>query len=198
MSPNPISRRAILHNGLAATAAGGTLRVLDAAAQPAIIEATPACGADIEPTRAGSEGPYYSPRPPAKIDLRADAAGEPITLHGIVLTRSCQPIANATVDLWHADAQGEYDNAGYRLRGYQLTDTLGRYVFQTIIPAPYGRRTRHFHVKVQPPGGLVLTTQLYLPGEPLNASDFLFHPRLLMDVSDTVDGKLARFDFVVA
>lgn len=101
------------------------------------------------------------------------------------------------IDLWHADAEGEYDNDGYRLRGHQLTDAQGRYVFDTIVPAPYGRRTRHYHAKVQAPGGGVLTTQLYFPGEALNESDFLFDERLLMRVVDASDGKVGRFDFVL-
>ena len=200
MSTKMMNRRAILQNWMALTAASVPLGMLasEGAAKPTELQATPACGADDAPTRPGSEGPYYSPRPPAKSDFRADASGEPVTLHGFVRTRDCQPIVGASVDLWHADAQGEYDNSGYRLRGYQLTDSLGRYVFQTIIPAPYDWRTRHFHVKVQPPGGRLLTTQLYFPDEPRNTADFLFHPRLLMDVRGAVDGKVARFDFVLA
>jgi protocatechuate 3,4-dioxygenase beta subunit len=133
-----------------------------------------------------------------KRNFQADISeGEPITLMGFVVDRECRPITGAMVDLWHADGHGDYDNQGYRLRGYQLTDAQGRYAFETIVPAPYDWRTRHFHVKVQPPSGRLLTTQLYFPGEERNERDFLFHPRLLMDVQDAADGKVARFDFVL-
>ena len=42
----------------------------------------------------------------------------------------CQPVANAVIELWHADAQGRYDNQGYRMRGHQLTDAMGRFSFE--------------------------------------------------------------------
>ena len=74
----------------------------------------------------------------------------------------------ALVDLWHADDEGDYDNSGFRLRGHQFADGEGRFRFRTIVPAQLSGRTRHFHVKVQPKGGRVLTTQLYFPGEPGN------------------------------
>ncbi|HKY86126.1 MAG TPA: hypothetical protein VJL90_05150 [Pseudorhodoplanes sp.] len=115
-----------------------------------------------------------------------------------VVSRDCRPIANALIDLWHADARGEYDNSGYGLRGHQFTDAQGRYVFETIVPAPYDRRTRHYHVKVQAPSGRILTTQLYFPGEVRNDKDFLFDQRLLMRVENASDGKVGRFDFVLS
>jgi protocatechuate 3,4-dioxygenase beta subunit len=200
MSDTSLSRRMILRNWLAITAAGAAATMIGprAGAQPIDLDPTPSCGRDEATTRPGSEGPYYSPQPPAKSNFRPEApGGEPITLLGFVLTQQCRPIAGATEDLWHADHEGEYDNDGYRLRGYQLTDDQGRYAFETVVPAPYDWRTRHFHVKVQPPSGRLLTTQLYFPGEERNERDFLFHPRLLMDVQDAADGKVARFDFVL-
>jgi protocatechuate 3,4-dioxygenase beta subunit len=106
-------------------------------------------------------------------------------------------VARAVVDVWHADDRGSYDNTGYRLRGHQLTDDAGRYRVETIVPGVYPGRTRHFHVKVQPPGGSVLTTQLYFPGEPGNQRDFIFDADLVMAVRDAETGKLARFDFVL-
>ena len=59
-----------------------------------------------------------------------------------------------------------------------------------------GRR-EFLHVKVQAPGGGILTTQLYFPGEPRNKRDFLFRPELLMSVTDAKDGKHATFNFVL-
>jgi protocatechuate 3,4-dioxygenase beta subunit len=44
------------------------------------------------------------------------------------------PVAGAKVDVWQADDSGAYDNAGYRLRGYTLTDDSGRYAMETIVP----------------------------------------------------------------
>src|SRR5262249_5749605 len=81
-------------------------------------------------------------------------------------------------DVWHADEDGEYDNAGSRYRGHQFTDAEGRYRFETIVPALYSGRTRHYHVKIQPKGGRLVTTQLYFPGEPMNRRDGLYRPEL--------------------
>jgi protocatechuate 3,4-dioxygenase beta subunit len=199
MASRLTTRRSMLVGWLAATAAGlggsGTGPRRAARAQP--LPATPSCGAGFAPTVAGTEGPFYTPNTPRKANFRADAPGEALTLVGFVVNRDCRPVAHALVDLWHADARGEYDNDGYRLRGHQYSDAQGRYVFETIVPAPYRPRTRHYHVKVQPPGGRVLTTQLYFPGEARNDRDFLFDRRLLMRLESASDGKIGRFDFVL-
>ncbi len=190
-------RRAILRAWLAAGMAGGARGVLARERPEGRLPATPSCGEADAPTPRQTEGPYYSPDPPGKSDFRPDAPGEPMMLLGFVLDPDCRPLAGARVDLWHADADGRYDNRGFRLRGYQLTDEAGRFGFGTIVPGLYPGRTRHFHVKVRRPGGRVLTTQLYFPGEPGNARDFIFDERLLMDVREQPDMRVGRFDFVV-
>ena len=195
-----VTRRTILQGCVVVTTAGlgSSIAMPSFAAQATELALTPSCDSDEAPTPAGTEGPYFMPSSPAKSDFRADAAGEAFVIMGWVLTRDCRPIANAVIDLWHADANGEYDNEGYRLRGHQSTDAAGRYVFQTIVPGPYDDRTRHYHVKVRAPGGRLLTTQLYFPGEARNARDFLFDGRLLMQIESTSTGRIGRFDFVLA
>jgi protocatechuate 3,4-dioxygenase beta subunit len=159
---------------------------------------TPACGDDDDPTLAQTEGPFYTPDTPERVSfLEPGLAGTPMILSGQVLTTSCQPVAGALLDFWHADDAGNYDNAGFRLRGHQFADAEGRFSLETIVPGLYPGRTRHFHVKVQAPNQPVLTTQLYFPGEPDNDRDGIFHPDLLMDVQDTGAGKQAAFIFVL-
>ncbi|MEM9907457.1 MAG: intradiol ring-cleavage dioxygenase, partial [Cyanobacteria bacterium P01_D01_bin.44] len=158
---------------------------------------TPACG-DDGPTPPMTAGPFYTPDSPERASLlEPGMAGTPMVVTGQVLSLSCTPIANALVDFWHTNDQGEYDNSGYTLRGHQFTDAAGRYRLETIVPGIYPGRTRHFHVKVQAANQPVLTTQLYFPAEPLNAGDFLFRPELLMSVQDTDNGKQATFDFTL-
>jgi len=99
--------------------------------------------------------------------------------------------------VWHADPDGEYGNDGFRLRGHFFTDDQGAYRLETVVPGNYTGRTKHFHVKVRPPGGRLLTTQLYFPGEPGNEEDSIFSPALLMDVRDGASGRDATFTFVV-
>lgn len=160
---------------------------------------TPQCDDSAAPTRAQTEGPFFKPKSPRVSDLRVTGlVGVPVTLTGFVLTRSCRPVPNALVDLWHADGNGDYDNKGFRGRGHQFTDEQGRYRFVTIVPARYPGRTRHYHVKVQAANGPILTTQLYFPGEAGNARDPIFQRELLMQIAEKGDGRDARFDFVLA
>ncbi|MEW6452746.1 MAG: intradiol ring-cleavage dioxygenase [Pseudomonadota bacterium] len=159
---------------------------------------TPECKDSDEPTAAQTEGPFFKPRSPQRADLReASKSGTPVELAGLVLTKRCKPVAGALIDLWHADDKGDYDNKGFRYRGHLFTDANGVFRFRTIQPALYPGRTRHYHVKVQPKGGRVLTTQLYFPGEPGNARDGLFRKELLMRMASAQDGLSARFDFVL-
>ncbi len=155
---------------------------------------TPPCADGAAPTRSQTEGPYFKPKSPDRSSLvEPGSGGARLVLEGIVVTARCRPLGQALVDLWHCDADGVYDNVGFRLRGHQLSDADGRVRFETIVPGLYPGRTRHFHVKVQAPGGPLLTTQLYFPEEPANRDDGLFDPRLLLDVA----GGLARFTFVL-
>jgi protocatechuate 3,4-dioxygenase beta subunit len=137
-----------------------------------------------------TEGPFFKPSSPKRVSL-VETGAPTLVVTGRVLSKDCKPLANALLDFWHADEQGEYDNRGFRYRGHQFTDAEGRYRLETILPAAYPGRTRHIHVKVQPRGGRLVTTQLYFPGEPANRSDGLFREEL------TLNGK-GMFDFVVA
>jgi protocatechuate 3,4-dioxygenase beta subunit len=209
-----VSRRRLLVGGLvlgvpavlAACSSGGSERSArtprttaggSGAASSTTLAPTPACG-DGDRTEAQTEGPFYEPDTPEKADFTGDVSkGTRIVLTGSVLTTACQPVGGALLDVWHADADGEYDNDGYRLRGHLFTDDQGAYRLQTIVPGNYTGRTKHFHVKVRPPGGRLLTTQLYFPGEPGNEEDSIFSPALLMDVRDGASGRDATFTFVV-
>jgi protocatechuate 3,4-dioxygenase beta subunit len=185
-------RRRFLAGIITTGFAGLTLPALRATAHAqANLAPTPACDDGDEPTLAQTEGPYFTPNSPERMMLReAGMAGTPIMLSGFVLTRSCQPVAGALVELWHSNDAGDYDNEGFRLRGHQFTDDDGRYAFETIVPGLYPGRTRHFHLKFQAPSQPVLTTQFYFPGEPDNARDGIFDPALVLEIS----GDVARFD----
>lgn len=158
---------------------------------------TPSCE-DGDATASQTEGPFFTPDSPEKSDLYADVGrGTRLALSGAVLTTACRPVAGAVVDVWQADDEGNYDNDGYRLRGHVRTDGEGRYRFTTVVPGEYTGRTRHIHVKVGPPQGRVLTTQLYFPGEPANTRDGIYRRELEMAVRDAADGKEGSFTFVV-
>lgn len=189
------SRRIVLVGGAALAA---NLFALDGALAQQGLPPTPECTDGTAPTLRQTEGPYFTPMSPERADfVEPGMKGQPIELVGVVLTRGCKPVPGALLDLWHADDAGDYDNKGYRLRGHQFADGEGRYRFRTIVPAQYPGRTPHFHIKVQPKGGRVLTTQLYFPDEPRNARDPIFRRELLMKVAKADTGPIARFDFVL-
>ena len=181
---------------LAAGAAGLTLALPELGFGQQL-SPTPECKDSHEPTQRQTEGPFFRPRSPQRSDLREPGLrGEAIAISGLVLTRGCKPVANALVDLWHADGAGEYDNKGFRGRGHQFTDAEGRYRFVTVKPARYPGRTPHYHVKVQAANRPVLTTQLYFPNDPGNDRDPIFRKELLMRLADGAP-SVARFDFVL-
>lgn len=158
------------------------------------LPATPSCDDGDDPTPEQTAGPFYVPDSPERSSLLEEGiAGDRLVLSGSVLWTDCRPVTGALLDFWQADAQGVYDNQGYRLRGHQFADSAGRYRLETIVPGNYQPRTRHIHVRVQAPDRPVLTTQLYFPGEPRNAEDGLFDPLLLVERN----GSEAHFDFVL-
>jgi protocatechuate 3,4-dioxygenase beta subunit len=141
-----------------------------------------------------TEGPFFTPNSPKRTSLVESSSAPRFLLTGTVLTAQCKPVPNALLDFWHADERGEYDNKGFRYRGHQHADAQGRFRLETVLPAEYPGRARHFHVKVQAPGGRILTTQLYFPGDSSNARDFLYRPELTMKAPKRGEGS---FDFVV-
>jgi protocatechuate 3,4-dioxygenase beta subunit len=176
----------------APTAAATTAPAAAAASPPA------ACATPLAQTPAQTEGPYYRANPPQRATLvEPGMAGTKLVLTGRVQTPACAPIAGARVDIWQADDAGRYDNSGYRLRGYVLTDAEGVYRIETIVPGLYPGRTRHIHAKVIPVNRPALTTQLYFPNEAANARDGIFDQRLVMKLADDASGKVGTYDFVV-
>jgi protocatechuate 3,4-dioxygenase beta subunit len=146
-------------------------------------------------TPSQSLGPFYprnaGERPRQTDDdlLAFDGArllsrGEPLYLTGRALDRSGAPVAQAEVEIWQCDANAVYHHpAGgaeperdphFQGYGRAQTDADGRFHFRTIRPVAYPGRTPHIHLRIAPPGGGALATQLYLPDEPGNARDFLF------------------------
>ena len=189
------TRRIVLGAGVFAA---GSLLMIDGSVAQAPLAPTPACHDGDDATVPQTEGPYFKPSSPERTELFEEGmAGQPIELVGLVLSRACKPIAGALLDFWQADDKGRYDNSGFRLRGHQFSDAEGRYRLRSVVPGIYPGRTRHIHVKVQPQGGRVLTTQLYFPREPKNRSDGLFRKDLQMRTTKNAGSLAGRFDFVV-
>jgi protocatechuate 3,4-dioxygenase beta subunit len=172
---------------------------LTVTSQPAMAAPTATC--DGTPTLAQTEGPYYkagSPEVTSLVDESSD--GQLLLLTGHVLTTTCAPIAGAVVDVWQADEDGVYDNAGFRMRGHMVTDAGGAYAIETVIPGEYPGRTPHIHIKVlDAQGRELLTTQIYLRGVSDQFPDAIYNPDLLaQDLPADAEGRrVVGFDIVV-
>lgn len=167
------------------------------------LAATPACRDGDAPTARTIEGPFYRPDSPQRTVLRdAETFGRPLVIEGSVLTEDCRPVVGAVLDFWSCDGRGVYDKEGFRLRGHQFTGGEGRFRVETVKPSDYRQfgihRAPHVHVKVQGRDTPLLTTQLFFPGEPLNAQDWFVKDSLMLKVEQAADGTLlGRFDFIL-
>lgn len=171
-------------------------------------------------TPAQTEGPFYpvSLPPDADFDLLRNGTlaygrGQPAWLEGTVADLQGRPVAGAQVEIWQCDETGHYHHPGdggradpaFQGFGRVRVAGDGRYRFRTIRPAPYSGRTPHIHVKVRLGQRELLTTQLYVAGEPRNERDFLWRrldpeqrQALTVPFERTGDGLRAAFPIVVA
>ena len=145
-----------------------------------------------------TEGPYFKSGSPEQANLYQNGmAGTKLIITGYVYNTNCQPVANALLDFWQADANGNYDNSGYTLRGHQYTDANGKFQLATIVPGLYPGRTEHIHFKVQAPNGQIITSQLFFPGVAQNDSDGIYNANLLLSIQKTSNEWQGQYNFVV-
>ena len=157
----------------AAVATSGLARVAGSGTPPGSIArtATELLARNCILTPAETAGPYYLPIGLERRHLSPGLAGLPLTIFmRVVRASDCTPVVDAAVDVWHTDVAGDYSGiaalgtTGTTFgRGYQRTSASGVVRFETIYPGWYPARTTHIHLRVFPGGGVLFTTQLYLP-----------------------------------
>lgn len=154
-------------------------------------------------TEATVFGPFHTddaPHLPDGADLRAGAPGAPLAVEIEVRSLDGQPLADAEVDVWEADAEGLYDvqHADLehrRARGVLRTDAHGMARFTALLPTPYpvptdgpvgqmllatGRhpwRPAHVHFLIRAAGHETLVTHLFREGSDYLDSDVVFGVR---------------------
>ena len=189
---------------------------------PALLTGVPARSAEpLRLTPAQTEGPFYPVELPHDTDfdlLRQGnlryARGQASWLDGTVLDRDGRPVRGAHVEIWQCDVDGHYRHPrdggradpAFQAFGRAAVDAQGRYRFHTIRPVAYAGRTPHIHVKVKLAQRELLTTQLYVEGDPGNAADGLWRglrepldrAALTVPFRPSVDGLRATFAIVVA
>jgi hydroxyquinol 1,2-dioxygenase len=145
-------------------------------------------------------GPFYwvnAPDLPLGSDLSVGVKGEPTFYSGRVLSVDGQPLANALLDIWSGDGEGNYDmqipgETEMKARGRIRTDAEGRYWFRSIKPTFYpvptdgpigvmlrkmGRhpfRPGHIHMIVSAEGYAPVTTHLFVADSQYLDSDAVF------------------------
>ena len=171
-------------------------------------------------TPSQTEGPFYPVAIPKDSDfdlLRNGslqyAGGQPAWVEGRVLDLRGQPVAGAQVEIWQCDEAGHYHHPGdggradaaFQGFGRVTVGADGRYRFRTIKPVPYTGRTPHIHVKVKLERRELLTTQLYVQGDPHNERDGLWRglsaedrAALTVPFRSGTDGLQASFPIVVS
>jgi len=150
------------------------------------------------------EGPLYvAGAPLSKGEARLDdgsETGEVLFMDGQVRDMNGKPVANAIVDVWHANTLGGYSffdpsQPKFNLRRRIETDAEGRYRFRSLLPSGYacppdgqtqklldqlgrhGHRPAHIHFFVSAPGYRKLTTQINIDGDAYLHDDFAFATR---------------------
>jgi protocatechuate 3,4-dioxygenase beta subunit len=165
-------------------------------------------------------GPFYPMEKPLDRDAdltlvrgrRASAQGQIIHLGGRVVDIHGKPLSGIKVEIWQANARGRYAHVNdtnpapidpnFQGYGVQVTDKFGRYRFKTIKPGAYptgiGDWMRPPHVHFDVTGRHeALVTQMYFPGEALNAKDQLLQsaapgqPTLVSKVAPSKDASEA-------
>jgi len=169
------------------------------------------------------EGPLYvAGAPIVEGEARMDDGSEDgvatvMFLQGKVTGPDGKPLAGATVDLWHANTQGNYSyfdqsQTEYNLRRRIITDAEGRYHARSIVPSGYGcspdgptqevldqlgrhgQRPAHIHFFISAPGHRHLTTQINLSGDKYLWDDFAYATRdgLVGEIRFNEDAEAAR------
>ncbi|MFI7120946.1 protocatechuate 3,4-dioxygenase subunit alpha [Amycolatopsis sp. NPDC049868] len=145
-----------------------------------------------ETTPSQTVGPYLSIGLPWPDGPDVVPAGEPaaIRVHGRVLDGAGEPVPDAMIETWQADADGRFDHpddprgavaSGFRGFGRCPTDTNGDYEIRTIMPGSLpgpagGTQAPHIDVSVFARGLLHrVVTRIYFEdndnsGDPVLAS----------------------------
>jgi protocatechuate 3,4-dioxygenase alpha subunit len=99
--------------------------------------------------------------------LAASAVGERLHLHVRVFDGAGMPLPDAMIEIYQANAAGEYAAPGFSGFGRLATHADGSCVFETIRPGRAGRQAAHIDVCLFARGLLRhLYTRVYFAGDP--------------------------------
>lgn len=140
----------------------------------------PPCAPDARLTPAVPRDTTYREGAPLKTSfVEPGVPGMRLVLQGTLSGVTCGRIKGADLHFWQADPRGQYDAAGFRFRGRQLTDAQGRYTLTTLMPGSAAGRAPHIGVRVRIAGKPDFWTEIFFPNQPGNAKDARFTPALV-------------------
>ncbi|MFO1305514.1 MAG: dioxygenase [Burkholderiales bacterium] len=152
-------------------------------------------------TTANLLGPFWRANAPRMENgasiVRSRTKGEPLLVEAVVRDLDGNPVEGADVDVWHASADGLYENqdptqADMNLRGIFTTDAQGKAWFRTVKPSGYpipangvagdllraqGRhnlRPAHIHFLIHKPRYKTQFSQVYASDDPNLETDAQF------------------------
>ena len=171
-----LARAAVLTAGTAETwAAGGTKSMTDKATYPDPFAEVPDSCLLVATT---TEGPCTTESELLREDVSEGWTGLPVRLALRVVDESCNPLAGATVKIWHTNLEGSYSgqtpsngmclrDQSYAsqtfFRGNQVTDADGKVFFDTCFPGWYQGRAVHIHVQVKDGSLSYRVSQVFFP-----------------------------------
>jgi len=156
-------------------------------------------------------------------DIANGAVGEPCLVRGTVKDRNGVPIAGAELEVWQADAEGNYDVQYPDLKTHQARGVLrsrqdGSFEFRTVVAVAYpipvdgpvgdllratGRhpwRPAHLHFMIKAKQYQTLVTHVFRNGDQYLDSDAVFGVRQTL-VADWIrqpdGGYTLNYDFVL-
>lgn len=143
---------------------------------------------------------------PSRVTITgASEPGTRLTVSGRVVREGGQPLAGASLYVYHTDAKGEYIPGGTgangsdrpRLFAYLRSDAQGRYSFTTIRPGSYPNTNNpgHVHFEVAAPGAENRVYEIVFEGDPVIPQAFRDQARapfggVAIVTARTVDGGL--------
>lgn len=135
-------------------------------------------------------GPCYFNTGLMRRDITESKPGMPTRLaFRVVNVDTCEPIAGASIDIWHTDNNGIYSAPISQFcngtdptvqtqrfgRGIQTTDANGWAYFDTFYPGWYSGRVTHIHATIRIGTTAIATTQFFFADR---VSEFIYrsHP----------------------
>ncbi len=165
-----INRRETLHKCLAL----GSLTIISSASATEVIAAWDEREKLVrKPTPWNELGLFYKKGAPQAASLRAPGdPGMPLSVSGQVFDIHGEIVPGAKLEVWQTDHLGHYDLDGYRYRATLISDSSGKYSYESVIPGHYPDRVcQHIHYLVRAPGHKPITTQLYFATDPVFEGD---------------------------